>query len=51
MSTIVGALTPDWIADIVPGKYPIHSEDGSVKSNFKSKTFNIVTGWLTPEES
>ena len=44
VSKIVGFILPDWIADIVPGKYPIHSEDGSVKSNFKSKTFNIVTG-------
>jgi len=44
VSKIVGFILPDWIADIVPGKYPIHSEDGTVKSNFKSKIFNIVTG-------
>ena len=44
VSKIVGFILPDWIADIVPGKYPIHSEDGTVKSNFKSKVFNIVTG-------
>jgi len=44
VSKIVGFIIPDWIADIVPGKYPIHSEDGTVKSNFKSKVFNIVTG-------
>ena len=44
VSKIVGFILPDWIADIVPGKYPVHSEDGTVKSNFKSKIFNIVTG-------
>ena len=44
VSKIVGFILPDWIADIVPGKYPIHSEDGTVKSNFKSKVFNIATG-------
>ena len=44
VSKIVGFILPDWIADIVPGKYPVHSEDGTVKSNFKSKVFNIVTG-------
>ena len=47
VSKIVGFILPDWIADIVPGKYPIHSEDGTVKSNFKSKVFNVVTGEFT----
>ncbi len=44
LSKIVGFILPDWIADIIPGKYPVHSEDGSVKPNFKSKVLNIVTG-------
>ena len=44
VSKIVGFILPDWIADIVPGKYPIHSEDGTVKPNFKSKVLNVVTG-------
>ncbi len=44
VSKIVGFILPDWIADIIPGKYPVHSEDGSVKPNFKSKVLNIVTG-------
>jgi taurine transport system permease protein len=44
VSKIVGFILPDWIADIIPGKYPVHSEDGTVKPNFKSKVFNIVTG-------
>ncbi len=44
VSKIVGFILPDWIADIVPGKYPVHSNDGTVKPNFKSKILNVVTG-------
>ena len=44
VSKIVGFILPDWIADIIPGKYPIHSNDGTVKPNFKSKVLNVVTG-------
>ena len=44
VSKMVGFILPDWIADIIPGKYPVHSDDGSVKPNFKSKVLNIVTG-------
>ena len=44
VSKIVGFILPDWFADIVPGKYPTHNEDGTVKANFKSKVLNVVTG-------
>jgi taurine transport system permease protein len=44
VSKIVGFILPDWIADIIPGSYPVHSADGTVKPNFKSKVLNIVTG-------
>ena len=44
VSRIVGFLVPDWIADVIPGEYPVHSEDGSVKPNLKSKVLNIATG-------
>ena len=44
ISQIVGFILPDWIADIIPGDYPIHSYDGTVKPNFKSKVLNIVSG-------
>ncbi len=44
VSKIVGFILPDWIADILPGKYPIHSEDGTVKPNLKSKVLSIATG-------
>ena len=44
VSKIVGFILPDWIADIVPGKYPVHNESGVVEPNFKSKVFSVVTG-------
>jgi len=44
VSKIIGFILPDWIADIIPGKYPVHNEDGEIKPNFKSKVLNIVTG-------
>jgi len=44
VNKIVGFFLPDWIADIVPGKYPVHSSDGTVKPNFKSKVLDVVTG-------
>ncbi len=44
VNRIVGFILPDWIADIMPGKYPVHSTDGTVKPNFKSKVLDVVTG-------
>ncbi len=44
VNRIVGFILPDWIADIMPGKYPVHNEDGTVDPNFKSKVLDIVTG-------
>lgn len=44
VSKIIGFILPDWIADIIPGKYPVHNENGTVEPNFKSKTLDIVSG-------
>ena len=44
VSKIVGFILPDWIADVIPGKYPVHNENGTVSPNFKSKVLDIVTG-------
>jgi len=44
VNRIVGFILPDWIADILPGKYPVHTSDGNVEPNFKSKVLNVVTG-------
>ena len=38
VSKIVGFILPDWIADILPGKYPVHtSADGTVNQILKVK--------------
>ncbi len=44
LSNVVGFLLPDWIADILPGEYPVHTKDGLVKENFKGKVLKVVTG-------
>jgi len=44
VSKIIGFILPDWIADIMPGKYPVHNEFGVVEPNFKSKVLSVVTG-------
>ena len=44
VNRVVDFILPDWIADILPGKYPVHTSDGTVESNFKSKVLDVVTG-------
>jgi len=44
VSSIIGFILPDWIADILPGEYPVHSKDGVVEQNFKGRVLKIVTG-------
>ena len=44
ISNVIGFLLPDWIADILPGEYPVHTKDGIVKQNFKGTVLKIVTG-------
>jgi len=44
VNKVVGFILPDWIADILPGKYPVHTSDGYVEPNFKSKVLDVVTG-------
>ena len=44
ISNVVGFILPDWIADILPGEYPVHSKDGTVKQNFKGAVLKVVTG-------
>jgi len=41
---IIGFILPDWIADSLPGEYPVHNEKGEINPNFKSKVLNVVTG-------
>ena len=44
VSKVIGFILPDWIADVMPGDYPIHNEKGEIKPNFKSKVLSFVTG-------
>ncbi len=44
LSGLVGFILPDWIADILPGEYPVHTKDGIVKQNFKGAVLKIATG-------
>ncbi len=44
VSKMIGFILPDWIADMLPGEYPVHSKDGIVKENFKSNVLKVVTG-------
>ncbi len=44
VSKVIGFILPNWIADIIPGEYPVHNEKGEIKPNFKSKVLNVVTG-------
>ena len=44
VSQMIGFVLPDWIADIIPGEYPIHTKDGVVVQNFKGYVLKVVTG-------
>ena len=44
VSKMIGFILPDWIADILPGEYPVHNKDGIVKENFKGSVLKFVTG-------
>jgi len=44
ISKIIGFILPNWIADIMPGDYPVHNEKGEIKPNLKSKVLSFVTG-------
>ncbi len=44
VSKIIGFILPDWIADILPGEYPVHTKNGTVEQNFKGKVLKVVTG-------
>ncbi len=44
VSKMIGFILPDWIADILPGEYPVHTQDGIVKQNFKGQVLKFVTG-------
>ena len=44
VSKMIGFILPDLIADILPGEYPVHTAEGTVKQNFKGNILKFVTG-------
>ena len=44
VSKMIGFILPDWIADILPGEYPVHTKEGKVEQNFKGGVLKLVTG-------
>ena len=39
---VIDFIVPDWIADLLPGEYPVHSSNGEIEPNFKKHALNIV---------
>ena len=35
VSKMIGFILPDWIADILPGEYPVHTKEGIVKQTLR----------------
>ncbi len=44
INKIVAFIIPDWIADILPGKYPVHDANGKVIPNFKKSVLDVAQG-------
>ena len=41
---MIGFIVPDFIADLIPGEYPRHTESGLTNDNFKSNVYNFASG-------
>jgi taurine transport system permease protein len=44
VADVVAFVVPDWIADIVPGDYARHANDGTITPNFKDKLLALAQG-------
>lgn len=44
VADVVGFVLPDWIADIWPGDYSRHGDDGAITPNFKDNLLKFVQG-------
>ncbi|MBX2839259.1 MAG: ABC transporter permease [Gammaproteobacteria bacterium] len=44
LGEMLAFFIPDWVADLVPGEYPRHNEDGTISKNLKTKVLNFATG-------
>ena len=41
---VIDFFIPDFLADLIPGKYPVHSDKGEIETNFKKRILIIATG-------
>ena len=41
---VIDFFIPDLLADLIPGKYPVHSDKGEIETNFKKRILIIATG-------
>ena len=46
VNRIVGFILPDWIADVMPGKYPVHNQDGTVDPNLEDQNKEVFVNIL-----
>ena len=44
IADVVGFFTPDWIADVWPGEFARHGDDGNITPNFKDKLLDFAQG-------
>jgi len=44
VSEMVDFIVPDWIADLIPGEYGHHDEQGDIDYGFKDSIYNFATG-------
>lgn len=44
ISDVAAPLVPDFLADMIPGSYPSHGEDGVFKHNLKSRVLAFAQG-------
>ena len=44
INKIIAFIIPDWFADIIPGKYPVHDANGKITPNFKKNVLDFAQG-------
>ena len=44
IGTVLEILVPDWIADLIPGEYSRHDDNGKVLNNLKDRVYAFATG-------
>ena len=44
VADVVGFFVPDWIADVWPGEFARHGDDGEITPNFKDKLLSFAQG-------